>query len=140
MSDPWLVRRDLRCAVAAATPLRVARASAKALDPGGQELGTCVAGLLRVELGGAERTVLHGRDERSTVVGPGDGGRHERGVARLEEREAPRGIGVHEVEPFVLDAAEKARRRRGLDRGPAHVRHCLLYTSDAADDLTRVDL
>lgn len=46
--------------------------SSQAGDPVLEKVQTRVAGLLGVELRGAERTVLHGGDESRPVLGPGD--------------------------------------------------------------------
>ena len=75
-----------------------------------------------MELRGRERAVLDGGDEAfSPVLGP----RHQwsDGAVVGDEVPGPGGVGVHEVEPLVLDAREQARAGRHLDRVPAHVGH-----------------
>ena len=49
--------------------LSASRAS-QGSDPVGEQLGAGVAGLLGVELGGPQRAVLHGGDERLAVRRP----------------------------------------------------------------------
>src|SRR5690606_40543353 len=61
-----------------------------------------------------ERAVLDRRDEATPVLGPRHEGRGARGL--LEERERTRRVGVHEVEPLVLEPREQARARGHLDR------------------------
>ena len=67
-----------------------------------------------------ERPVLDRREERLTVVAPGEHRLRER---RLDvEQPLLRAERVHEVEALVLDAAEERRALAGLDGVPAHVR------------------
>ena len=44
-------------------------------------------------------------------------------AGRIRRLHFHRGVGVHEVEPFVLHAVEQHRIGGGLDRVPSHVRH-----------------
>ena len=64
--------------------------------------------------------VLDGGEERRAVVAPREGGLTER--PRDLERPVLGGVGVHEVEPFVLQAAKKSRAFAHPHRVPAHVR------------------
>jgi twitching motility protein PilT len=67
-------------------------AAAQAVHPVAEQPGAGVAGFFGVELGGAQRSVLHGGDERCAVLGPGD--------ERLEELQLP---------PVIAKLAEKPR-------------------------------
>src|SRR5664280_1515890 len=59
--------------------------------PVAQQLGAGVAGLLRVELGGRQRSALHGGGEGLAVLAGAD----------QRAGDAPGGVGVYEVEPLV---------------------------------------
>ena len=79
--------------------------------PVAQQRGAGVAGLLRVELGRRQRTVLDGGDEPvAAVLGPG----HQRrpGAVVGLQRPVAHAVGVHEVEPLALDAGEQRGARR----------------------------
>src|SRR5665811_2591373 len=85
-------------------------------------------------------------DREAVVVGRGQAGGGTDGAIDVGEETARP---AHDVVVVVTDTRFVARHgARRLDapyqsRGSQrtqHVVHCLLYTSDAADDLTRVDL
>ncbi|MDV6626765.1 hypothetical protein FA512_13825, partial [Pseudomonas aeruginosa] len=46
----------------------------------------------------------------------------------------------HDAEAISDIQVSKVERTHEPGTTPGHYQHCLLYTSDAADDLTRVDL
>ena len=95
--------------------------NASPLDPIAQQRRTGVAALLRVKLGGRQRAVLDGGQERHVVGGP----RQQRVGSALP---LLRGVGVHEVEPGVgVEALEQRAAGRGRRRrsspcagSPAH--------------------
>ena len=95
--------------------------SPQSLHPATQQRRSGVGGLLRVELRGHERSVLHGRDEPITAVrGPG----HLRRAQHLVlggHHPVAYPVGVHEVEPLTGHRGEQLRARRRSDRVPAHV-------------------
>ena len=84
------------------------------LDPVAQQVRAGVAGLLRVELGGRQRAVLHRGDERLAVLGPG----HQRWLERRRDLQLPaaRRVGVHEVEPGVAGRARRTAASRPARR------------------------
>src|SRR5690606_24976414 len=83
--------------------------------------GAGVAGLLGVELRRGQRAVLDGRDEPGGLPGRTVGGPRDarRDVARVGGVVVPLGerlgrVGVHEVEPLLLDPGEQGGSRRRL--------------------------
>ena len=92
----------------------------QAVHPVAQQARAGVAGFLGVELGGAQRPVLHGGDEGCAVLGPRDQGRRH---ARLDDVKVPLldAVGVHEVEALVLDPREEPGALGDGYRVPAHV-------------------
>ena len=61
-----------------------------------------------------------------------------RGLGDVYKRQGPRG--PHGLQPDAQRRPPGGNRAFAADRHPADPRACLLYTSDAADDLLCVDL
>src|ERR671911_396653 len=129
-SRGWSVTKVLRSlsstspAIVPDAPGGILVAPSEGLDPVLEERESGLAGLLRVELRGAQGPVLDRRDEALSVGGP----RHLRldgskGAVPGGEVPGVGGIRVDEVEALVGDAREEHGAGRSLDGRPAHVGH-----------------
>src|SRR4051794_20559590 len=97
--------------------------SVEGLQPVGEQLRSCVAALLGVELGRRQGPVLDPGDESLPVLGPGDQGLGEwTGWSLVTEREVAHTVGMDEVETLVGQILEQHAARRHVDGVPAHVR------------------
>src|SRR6476469_3400438 len=106
-------------------------ASSQGRYPIAQQCRARVAALLGAKLGGRERTVLDGRQERHVVGCPGQ---QCCGVAFPYLR----GVRVHKIEPGGgVESLEQRAACRGVDDVPAHVRnHRSIEPDDRAGPLT----